>query len=225
MKRCPVLARGVIRGGLLCCAAVLAQGWLARADDVLPKPFPASRYANMHSPFAPPTVAAPAPAMATGPVVSWADKLSVMLLMEQNGQYIATLLDKESAQQFKVSLDPAANNRSIVLSSVQWGDRISETRVTIRRGTELGQVSFDPTATTPSASLTSPGMIPRPPLPGQNIFHPPPAPNGAMGAGPATIVRRPEIPAAPITGPRALPNRAPVRPLNSDDDDDDDDDK
>jgi hypothetical protein len=219
-------------------AAGLAFGFVAgsgaRADDVLPKALPANRYEKLaaHSPFAPPTVAAPvAPAPVAAPKGSWADKLAVTALMQNGGIYIATVVDRDSSQHFIVTSDKE-NERSMMLASVQWGDKYDQTRITIRRGAEFGQVAFDASAGAASAVM-GPGapvpprpMIPGGPLPGAGTaqFHPPPGANPAFRGpqGPSNIVRRQPIFSTPAATPRPVFPRPTAKPAADDDDDDDD---
>jgi hypothetical protein len=210
--------------GLACC---LAGGTVVRGDDILPAPFPANRYQKMgaHSPFAPPTVAIAVPVAVVAPVGSWADKLSITSLMEQGGKYVAMVMDRDSSQHFLVSSDQE-NDRKMMLSSVQWAD-VKNTRVTIRKGNEFGQLAFDPSAS--ASSNAAPAAVPgggrgplgRPGLPNPTVFHPPPGASGGLnGPNSPSIIRRPAIPAAPPTlAPRTFPGNAPQA---ADDDDDDD---
>jgi hypothetical protein len=222
-----MMLRRRLAPGLLGLAAGLAAGPEAWADDVLPKAFPASRYAKLgaHSPFSPPTAAAAVPMTTAAPAGSWADKLSVALLMEQGGKYVATVVDRDSAEHFLVTSD-GGNDKNMTLSSVQWGDKPNQTRVTIRKGTEFGQVAFDPNATAASSAAAPmlPGVFPRTPPMAPGVFHPPPAPNVGFNGPrtPSVIVRRPPISSGQPTfnNPRNPLGR--VTTQTSDDDDDDD---
>jgi hypothetical protein len=208
-------------------AAFLAAAPASRAGDILPKAFPASRYEKLgaHSPFAPPTVVVAGPAPVIAPTTSWSDKLAITLLTQQGGKYVATVLDRDSSQHFLVDSEQE-NERHMMLSSVQWADAPNQTRVTIRRGTEFGQVSFDPSA---SANISAPsipgargamGAISRPPMPSSATFHPPPG--GLNGARSPSVIRRPTIPATPPTlAPRTFPGNGVVQQPADDDDDDD----
>ena len=214
----------------------LGIGDEAQADDILPKPFPASRYEKMsaRSPFSPPTVAAFVPAAPTVPTVSWSDKLAVTALMEQGGKYFATVVDRDSSQHFLISSDTENNDHDrIMLSSVQWAAKINQTRITIRKGTEFGQVAFDPSAAVSTSSPAVPGAIPGafprlgagPTLPGARPFNPPPGANGGpRPTQPApAVIRRGPISAAPVTpnaGRSALNRATPQTPADDDDDDD-----
>lgn len=213
---------------------LLAAAGAAWADDVLPIAFPAARYQKLsaHSPFSPPTIAAPVTSAPIAPAGSWSDKLTVTLLMQQGGKYVAMLLDRDSSEHFLVTSD-TENNRNMMLSSVQWSDQLKQTRVTIRKGKEFGQVAFDPNATAaaPSSAPGLPGAISRPspvspgPGAGPALFHPPPGSVGGRGPQSPPIVRRPTISANPppaIPTPRIAPGGVAIRPQDDSDDDDDD---
>jgi hypothetical protein len=208
-----------------CLILCLVKGSTARADDILPKPFPASRYEKMsaRSPFSPPTVAAFVPPVPSAPTVSWSDKLAVTALMEQGGKYFATVVDRDSSQHFLISSDKENNDHEkMMLSSVQWAPKIAQTRVTIRKGTEFGQVAFDPSAAINTNSPAIPGSL-RPPNapvpPGPRPFNPPPGTNGGRSMMPSSAIRRGPIGAPPVT-PNALNRTPPQTPADDDDDDD-----
>ncbi len=213
--------------GLLGLAGPFWPPASARADDPLPTSYPVSRYQKMqaHSPFAPPTVpVAPTPAVAGG---AWTDKLAVTSLMQQGGKYVAMVLDRDTEQHFLVTSDKEDEHR-LMLSSVQWAPKFGDMRITIRRGTEFGQVTFDPSAGAGAAGSAAggPGGVRQPPpIPGAGptVFHPPPGLNSAPGtASPSSIIRRPGIGSVPppVTAPRPVTRRLPPNGAADDDDDD-----
>ena len=201
----------------------------ACADEIAPAPFSAGRYQKMfaHSPFAPPT--GPVIAAPLVPGGLWTDKLAVTAIMQYGSKYIATVLDRDSSQTFLVTSDKV-NDRNMMLSNVQWNNKVDHTRVTIRRGTEFGQVAFDPSANAAPAGGAPGGENPRlpaPPIPGAPIFHPPPGLNSGprpLGqAASSRIVRRTPNTAFPAPLPTAPGIQRRVTPAQAADDDDDDD--
>jgi hypothetical protein len=217
-----------------CLALGLWASGAARGDDVLPKASPANRYDKMstHSPFSPPTVAPSAPVTVAAPTGTWTDKLAVTLLMQNGGVYVATVVDRDSSRHFLVTSD-RENDRQMMLTNVQWGDKNDAPRITIRQGNASGQVAFDPTAGGGGVSVPQPGgpaSMFRPPIPGAAnqpvnqgapFFHPPPggrAPGGPIT--PSAVIRRPPIPAAPVPVNPRIVNGLSQQAADDDDDDD-----
>lgn len=226
-------------------AVLLTLACAARAgDDIIPAPFPAARYQKMaqHSPFSPPANAVAAPVVAPVAVSpGWADKLKVTAIMQIGNRYLATVEDSDTHDHFLVDSDKE-NDRGMVLSGVQWSDKASQMRVTVRHGAEFGQVSFDPNATmlaggAPNMVNNGPQNLPNPgppQIPGGGVIRPPPAPNfGGLpnpgnpnlpGQNAPGIMRRPVMRSAPpvINTPRVpLPTPGVSPAANPDDDDDD----
>ena len=213
----------------------------ARGDDVLPQPAPAKRYDTLsaHSPFAPPTgpVAAPVATPPPPPAPAWSDNLTITSLMQTGNVYTATVVEKDTSLRYLIRSDRENPDNQLRLASVNWADKPDAIKVTVAKGTQFGDVHFDPAAATSPGGLGSglpPGTI-RPPAPPAN-FHPPPGvaatlPNPPGGQPLNTVRGRPVIRAAPppVTAPAArpvitapgLPNR-PVNKAANDDDDDDD---
>ena len=232
---------------LVFCLAALALGVTARADDVLPQPAPAKRYEKLaaHSPFAPPS-AGPAPVAPSAPPPgpTWSDNLTVTSLMQVHGVYTATVVAKDAPTKYFVRSDVEDRESHLMVASVRWADQPEDIKVTLRKGTQFGDVHFDPAGSS-GGSVASNGPLPPPgrarPNNSAQAFHAPPLmPPMPSTAGPAggpanTVVRgRPIIRSAPLPGPlpgRPAVSRQPVstRPAlpgkgGKDDDDDDDDD-
>ncbi len=228
---------------LVFCVGALASSVTARADDVLPPPAPAKRYEKLaaHSPFAPPSAgpAPMAPAAPPPPGPTWSENLTVTSLMQVHGVYTVTVAAKDSPTKFFVRSDAEDAESHLMVASVRWADRPEDIKVTLRKGTQFGDVHFDPAATSTgsvaagaspvSPNRVMPGNLPQP-------FHPPPPmlPTTAGPAGgPANAMTRgrPIIRSAPLPGPpqnsRPVINRQPAAtrpalPGSKDDDDDDD---
>ncbi len=223
---------------LLCVAALLTAG-SARADDPLPQPAAPKRYDSLaaHSPFAPPTGPAPAPVAAPTPPPgpSWSDNLVVTSIMQNGNDYTATVMEKDTSARYLVRSGVKREDNQMELATVTWADKPEAIKVTVRKGSQLGDVRFDASATGTSGPAPGipPGRVPAPPV----NFHPPPGVPGSVpnppGGPPSNIVRgRPVIRAnpPPIPGGQAArpvvtaPNpivRAPAKSGGDDDDDDD----
>ena len=139
----------------LCLACALVWGGVrvdaVGAEDALPRPAAADRYAKMadRSPFAPPTAppsAGPGPTpLPAGP--KWSDDLVVTLLTQQGGVYFATIQDKVKNDHFLLQTNKEDTERHLALASVQWGELVDQTTVTLRHNGEFASVRFDPNST------------------------------------------------------------------------------
>lgn len=206
--------------------AVCALAWIAstRADDVIPKAFPADRYAKMaaHSPFTPPTPPTPSAAAPTPPPApGFAEKLAATMLADDgNGVYIAIVADQENSKKYLVTSDKVDEESSLQIATVKWPQTrddqpgARETPVIVlRKGAQQGVVRYDPSlggigpiGGAPAGGGTG---IPRPFIPGNAGVRPPGAPiipgnvTGGVGIAP---------PPAPATAgaPNAI-RRAPIR--------------
>ena len=209
-------------------ALALASGVLlpARADDVLPQPAAAGRYQKMadRSPFAPPTLGPAtqvAPPPAPGP--KWSDNLTVTLVTQAGGVYYATIQDKSKGEHFLLQSNKEDLDRQLALASVQWGELVSQTTVTLRHNNEFAPVRFDPNAVV-TPPVANPGSLPaRGPVPGTypaaagaplpGRLQPPPNPPGM----PPNVQRRGLIRTTPTVTAPSLPSppNALRRPLSN----------
>lgn len=202
-------------------------------SDVLPAAFPASRYEKFaqHSPFSPPTAAAPAFNPAPAPKApGWADALSISNAIQVGANSFVTIQDRDSNEHFVTSTDPTVTNtRNVTLTSVQWSDPFDQTEATLRRGAEFAVVKFD------AVAAKSAPVLQGPPIPGAQqrtasplnrpVFQPPP---GNLNPNPTlpNAVRRnqairatPALPVVPRTN--AVAPGPGVKLPGADDDDDD----
>lgn len=214
--------------------SLLAAPALPPPNDVLPAAYPPSRYEKFaqHSPFSPPTAAAPPPAPVQAPKApGWADSLSVAGATQVGGYYLVTILDRGSNEHFTVSTDPAIKNtRDVTLTSVQWSYSLDQTQVTLQRGVEFAVVKFDPTvAKSGSGSSGMPpssGGAPRPNTNPLNRPAFPPPPGNPMASQPNLVRRTQPIRATPpppvVPRTNAVPPGPGVKLPGVDDDDDDD---
>lgn len=205
----------------------------AGPNDVLPAAFPASRYEKLarHSPFSPPTAAAPLPPPIQAPKApGWADSLSIASAIEVGGNSFVTIFDRDGNEHFITSTDPTVTNpRDVTLTSVQWSDPFDQTQATLRRGTEFAVVKFDAVAVKsvpvqqgtmiPPASARPVGQLNRPGFP------PPPGNLNPNPSLPNAVRRNQVIRATPA--PPVVPRTNAVAPgpgvkLPGMDEDDDD---
>ncbi len=223
-------------------------GGTGRADDIVPKAPPASKYARMaaHSPFAPPTT--PTAVQATPPpppVPGWADSLTATMIMRDGDKYMVTVVDTQNPQHLYLTSEPDKLTQMAV-ASVKWGaNRDEAPTVTLSKGKEFAQVKYESGASSPGGNNQLGGGPPipggvripgqnGPPIPGAQGFHPPGAPNTVQSGNPTPTsagFRRPLIHAPAVTAPPAG-MRPPLNPTNAaarpnpavkvDDDDDDD---
>ena len=191
-----------------------------RADDVLPKAPPVSKYARMaaHSPFAPPTLptttqAAPPPP----PVPGWADNLTATMIMRDGDKFMVTVVDSQNPQHLYLTSDPDKLTQMAVASVKLGANRDEAPTVTLSKGKEFAQVKYDSGASSPGGNnqlgggppipggVRNPGLG-GPPIPGAQPFHPPGAPTAAQVGNPIPTsagFRRPLIRAPAVTAPPA----------------------
>jgi hypothetical protein len=222
---------------------------LALADDAIPKPFPPAHFDQLaaHSPFSPPTNTGPAPTPTPPLTQKIFEKYTLISLMQQGAEYYATLNNKETSEHIRVRTNDPTKNApdGVELASVDWANNPTETKVTLRKGTDFGVVTFDAAGAAPAAPGVNggvrPGIPPRSPQP--PMLHPPPgvaAPNPGVPAPPMPAgnnARRPAIIRSPAPTTRPLSNQGqpginPVpavrptipgaKPVAGADDDDDD---
>ena len=220
---------------VLSVAFIVAAGGFrlsARADDVVPQPPAANRYAKMadRSPFAPPTpVTGPLTPVVAPPGPKWSDSLTVTLVTQQGGVSFATIQDKAKNERFLLQSNKEDQDRQLALASVQWGELVSQTTVMLRHNNEFATVRFDPSATA-AAPAANPAPVPgRGPgitgtypaaagTPPPGHLQPPPNPPGFPGA----VQRRGLIRATPtVRAAPAVPQPPNLlrRPLESKDED------
>ena len=207
----------VLLSSLGLCGAVFAE-------DPLPKPFPPSHYDQLaaHSPFSPPTPTAPTPPPAPVTTPKAFEKYTLISLMQQGKEYYATLNNKENSEHVRVRTnDPGNAPDGLELASVEWANNPTETKGTLRKGTEFGVVTFDGSSAPAPAGVPGmngaqrPGVLARPVTP--PAFHPAPgvATNPAVpapGMPSSNNVRRPAIIRSPGAAPQ--PGVVPGQPAN-----------
>jgi len=140
----------------------------AVTDDLLPQPYPASRYDAMRkkSPF---TLSSAADQAAA---VGFASKLFLTGILRVGGESFATVMDKESKQRYMISAKP--NEQNIQLVDIESGDDLSKVSVTLKKGDEKATLKYDfdglkqmqpaVAPTTPTAAVQT-GNVAPPPTP------------------------------------------------------------
>ncbi len=184
-------------------------------SDVVPDPFPLSRYATLweRSPFQLESIAPPTES------VGLSQRFALTGIAQIDGEPIAFLMERASQQ--RLMIDKKTNNVGISLVQVDLQPKQADSSVTLRSGGEVGVVKFDDTV------ATSPPMVPppnamgaAPNVPGvravaQNAAVPPPfvqgqqqgqvqqqqfAPNGVNPGVPGVV---PGVPGPPVPQPGA----------------------
>ena len=217
--------------GFAVCLGITAS---AHADDPIPKPFPPDHFDKLaaQSPFSPPTAGPVSAPAATPPVPKTFEKYTVLLLMQQGNEYVATLNNKDTSEHTRVRTNNA-NEEGLTLVSVEWANEPSQTKVTLSKGTEFGVIGFDPSGVAaPAPGVMAPGGGGRQvlrPVPPTTPFRPPPGLTPGNG-GPSTQpggnnVRRQSVIRNPGANPPNVqrPGGPPIpgaKPLAGDDDDD-----
>lgn len=178
------------------CFFLLALSCVARASEKAPLVEPLSRYQAMieRSPFALATEGAPVPA-ATDNAGFTKDLVLTGAVRLSNGEYI-TIASKDQTQRFGLMTGETYNG--ITIASVTWSDAVGKTKVTLKRGTEYGTISFDEAAARGGAAGATPAEG-TPPVPGNGQAALPPgmiSPNASQSPAPNfgnPAIRRPRI--------------------------------
>ncbi|MEI8234475.1 MAG: hypothetical protein WCH57_07280 [Verrucomicrobiota bacterium] len=127
---------------------------------------PFARYEAMlaHSPFAPPSESAPADNRA-----GFAKDLLLTGVVRFNGGAYVLLASRD--QSLRLALKTGETANGLAIAGIAWSETPGKTRVTLRRGDEIGVVGFDEAAASapPVASNAPPDAAaaqaaPRPPF-------------------------------------------------------------
>lgn len=163
--------------------------------DILPPPFPVSRYQELweRSPFQLES-AAPPPAESA----ALAQRYALTGIAEIGGEPIAFLMERATQQRMMVKQQEGEGGLSLVQVDVIQ-TKYDDSTVTVRQGSEVGVVKFDA-----GPAMAAPSM-PMPPQP--QVYVPPNVP----GAPPAAQVPQPVPGQAPQVA-RIQPPGAPVPP-------------
>lgn len=194
------------------------------AAEAVPAAFPISRYQKIieDSPFRKPTEATPTPPPAPKDPGFW-ENLYVSGIMTISGKNHVMLVQRSDSQRFLVATGEE-NAQGLSVVSIQFGsDGHRQTRVTVKKGAEVGVVTFDqnsagaPTvAMPPRPGPAAPGGQPMVTLPPRAGATPPPF--VPPGGRPRPLVMPPTpppprtgaVPAAPVARPPVQPSPKPA---------------
>jgi len=167
----------------------------AGATDLLPPPFPLSRYEPLwkRSPFQLESVAPPVASEGLG------QRFALTGIAEINGDPIAFLFER--ATQTRHMIDSKENQAGLSLVSVDVAKTYTESTATVRMGGEVGVIKFD-------LAATAQGAVPPPGMPG--IPSPAPVPGIPPSVPPVQAQTAPGI-VPPVPGP-GVPAPGQVQP-------------
>lgn len=176
------------------------------AEDLVPAPFPVSRYEALwkRSPFQLESVAPPVES------AGLAQRYALTGLAEVGGEPIAFLMERATQQRMMVRKEGGEGGLSLVQVDVVTG-KSENSSATIRQGAEIGVVKFDagpPPPMAPTAIPANPSaMVPRPApaisagqVPGQQPLPPPVPGQAAQIAGVPQQVAPGVVPSVPGPG-------------------------
>src|SRR5438270_1203797 len=147
----------------------------SKADDDLPKRLNFDRYKGMldHSPFA---VASAVIAPAATP--NFAKDLYVANAAKSPDGDMVTI-GSSSDKEFKKYLTTKNPVDGYAIASIEWSDKVGETKVTISKDGQFATLTFNQTLLTqPLPNRPPPGVVPPPPQPG--FLKPGPNPAGVV---------------------------------------------
>lgn len=210
MARCSSSLRRFV---LVAGAIGLGASGLAATESV-PAAYPLSRYQKMveDSPFRKPTEATPTPPPAPKDPGFW-ENLYVSGIMTISGKNHVMLVQRNDSQRFLIATGEE-NPQGLSVVSIQFGEEgHRQTRVTVKKGAEVGVVTFDQNAAgAPTVAM------PRPGVPGGRVTPPPVGggqPGGRPQPPPPTFIppgARPRPPVMPPTPPPRIPGQPPGVP-------------
>jgi hypothetical protein len=184
-------------------------------NDILPPPFPVSRYQELwkRSPFQLESAAPPVES------AGLAQRYALTGIAEIGGETIAFVMERATQQRIMVKQEDGADGLSLVQVDVVQ-KKYEDSTATIRQGSEVGVVKFDAGAATgapamamPQAQLPAyaPPVVPGPPAPGVPANRgPQPVPGQA---GPAAGLPGSSVPVPPGgTAGVSEPGQQPMPP-------------
>ena len=151
---------------LVLSVALLSTVSLAGAVELMPTAFSSSRYQSMidKSPFSlgtppPAAVAPPAPAAPT-----FTQDLYLVGLAKLGNQDFVSIASKDQTQRFSILVGEQGPD-GITVASVAREPGLAKSKVTLKKGTEFGTITFDEAAQNNTAvpGAPPPGQPPRPP--------------------------------------------------------------
>ena len=185
----------------------------AESSAVIPTPLPSERYQTLikKSPFAPATAGA-APAAVAG----FATNYYVSGVAKIGDRDFVTIASRDGQSRFSLSPGDPEGPDGITVTKIQWSDQLGKSKVTMKKGSEVGVAEFDQAALQkPPVPQGVPPQIQRTGLPGMTQV-----PQGQAGGSnaPQTMgvpqIPRPGQPALPTT-PQPGETRRRIRIINS----------
>ena len=189
---------------LLCAGLFAAAHATHAAGPTIPQRPPPDAFQKLTEdwPFA---LATPVVAVAE-PVKGWASNYYVGGIMKnyESGkeEFVVAVKSKDGQAAFSLS-GSQPNGDDISIGGIELSEKILESRVTLKKGSEFATIKFDEAANQPNVNAPQPNA-PRPGMPNpqgirQNGIRPP----GAPGIQPPQVPR-------PVNLPQGVPQAAPV---------------
>ena len=181
----------------------------AAAADIVPPPFPLSRYEELwkKSPFQLESVAPPVES------AGLAQRYALTGIAEISGEPIAFLMERATQRRLMVRKDGAGSGDLALVQIDVSAKKYDDSTVTVRQGAEVGVVKFDAGPAMPAAAMAQ-GMVPPQVQPGNPAMLVPPQSPQAPGqpgqmAGIPPQVAPGMVP--PVPGP-GVPANGQVQP-------------
>ena len=191
----------------------------AATEDIVPPPFPLSRYEELwkKSPFQLESVAPPVES------AGLAQRYALTGIAEISGEPIAFVMERATQRRIMVRKDGAGSGDLALVQIDVSPKKYDDSTVTLRQGAEVGVVKFDAGPAMPAPAMAQ-GMVPPQAQPGNPaMLVPPPAPQipgqpGQMAgvppqAAPGVVppVPGPGVPATGQVQPPGQPQMPPPR--------------
>jgi hypothetical protein len=182
----------------LAIVACAACGYAAQ--DILPAALPSARYDKMieASPFALATKTEAPVDKGPGPFVHLT-VATIAQLKDPDGKTRDIVTFKSRADSSTFTLEGnEPNKEGFQIAGIEWSDRVGETKVTLKKGTEFGTVEFDKANVTGPAQQANPQARPGGAAPNVN-----PAQRNNLRV-PVPAVPRPAVVPAPAAAPKPV---------------------
>lgn len=124
------------------CLPLLLLAAPALAEDAIPQPWPAARYAEFarQSPFA---LATAAVSSAASPIPSFASDWFVSGVARIGRADFVTIKSRDASMQFSIFGREPHPQHGICLAEVRWSEAVGKSVVILRKGQELAALEFN----------------------------------------------------------------------------------